>query len=182
MKGVVFTHAGAEAKVVDNLEKPSPGPDQLLVKSVWVAINPVDAFMSAYGVLVLDWPLVLGVDTGGVVVEVGKDASPKYGFKAGDEVFGCTRIGSPGYAAGQEYFLMDARVALPKPKNISLVEAATLGVGSETACAGLFEGLNIALPDPKNLPGPRDEWAIIPEAQAASAERQFSLPGRADTK
>ncbi len=41
MKGVIFANAGAEAKVVDDLEKPSPGPDQLLVKSVWVALNPV---------------------------------------------------------------------------------------------------------------------------------------------
>lgn len=41
MKGVVFTNPGAEAKVVDDLQKPSPGPGQLLVKSVWMAINPV---------------------------------------------------------------------------------------------------------------------------------------------
>ncbi len=41
MKGVVFAHQGAEAKVGDDLEKPSPGPDQLLVKSIYVAINPV---------------------------------------------------------------------------------------------------------------------------------------------
>lgn len=117
--------------------------------------------MSAYGLLVVDWPLVLGVDAGGIVVEVGKDASTKYGFNAGDEVFGCTRLGSLGYSAGQEYFLMDAGVTLPKPKNISLVEAATLGVASETACMGLFEGIQIPVPDPKNLPGPQDEWVII---------------------
>jgi NADPH:quinone reductase-like Zn-dependent oxidoreductase len=41
MKGVVFEKQGAEPKVVDNLEKPKPGPDQILVKSLWAAINPV---------------------------------------------------------------------------------------------------------------------------------------------
>ena len=41
MKGVVYTAAGAEGKVVDNLEKPVPAPDQVLVKSIWTAINPV---------------------------------------------------------------------------------------------------------------------------------------------
>ena len=41
MKGVVFEEQGAEPKVVENLEKPSPGPDQILVKSLWTAINPV---------------------------------------------------------------------------------------------------------------------------------------------
>jgi NADPH:quinone reductase-like Zn-dependent oxidoreductase len=41
MKGVIFEKQGAEPKVVDDLEKPSPGPEQLLVKSIWTAINPV---------------------------------------------------------------------------------------------------------------------------------------------
>lgn len=117
--------------------------------------------MAVYGLLVVEWPLVLGVDAGGIVVEAGKEATSKYGLKPGDEVFGCTRLGSPGYACGQEYFLMDARVTISKPKDISLVQAATLGVASETACLGLFDGLHIPLPDPKNLPGARDEWIIV---------------------
>jgi len=41
MKGVIFANQGAEPKVVDTLERPIPGPDQLLVKSIFVAINPV---------------------------------------------------------------------------------------------------------------------------------------------
>ncbi|KIX93685.1 uncharacterized protein Z520_10591 [Fonsecaea multimorphosa CBS 102226] len=161
MKGVIFAKVGAEPKIVEDLQKPSPGPDQLLVKSIWVAINPVDSFMAGYGLLVVGWPLVLGVDAAGIVLEAGSEAASKYGFKAGDHVFGCTRLGVPGYAAGQEYFLMDASVTIPKPKNISLLEAVTLGVGSETACLALFDGLDVPLPDPKNLPGPRDEWIII---------------------
>ncbi|KIW10195.1 hypothetical protein PV08_11156 [Exophiala spinifera] len=161
MKGVIFANQGADPKVVDTLERPKPGPDQLLVKSVFVAINPVDSFMSEYGLLVVSWPLVLGVDTGGIVVEAGEQAQTKYGFKAGDEVFGCTRLGSTNYAAGQEYFLMDARVTMHKPKNISLVQAATLGVAAETAFLGLIDGLKIPLPDPQNLPTAHDDWVIV---------------------
>lgn len=41
MKGVTFADQGAEPKVVETLERPTPGPDQLLVKSIYVAINPV---------------------------------------------------------------------------------------------------------------------------------------------
>ncbi|KIW96823.1 uncharacterized protein Z519_02214 [Cladophialophora bantiana CBS 173.52] len=161
MKGVVFANVGAEPKIVDDLQRPSPGPDQLLVKSIWMAVNPVDNFMAAYGVLVVDWPLVLGVDAAGIVVEAGSEAASKYGFKAGDPVFGCTRLGILEYSAGQEYFLMDAPVTIRKPENISLVEAVTLGVGSETACLALFGGLDVPLPDPKSLPGPQDEWIVI---------------------
>lgn len=57
--------------------------------------------MQAYGLLVKTWPIVLGCDTAGVVVEAGDDASAK--FKPGSEVCGCTRLGHPGYSTFQEY-------------------------------------------------------------------------------
>lgn len=41
MKGVIFEAAGAEPKVVDTLTKPTPDPGQVLVKSLWTAMNPV---------------------------------------------------------------------------------------------------------------------------------------------
>jgi len=66
-----------------------------------------------------------------------------------------------GYNGAQEYFLFDAAVTFKKPDNISLVEAVTLGVASETACLGLFEGLQLPLPDPANLPELKEEWIII---------------------
>ena len=122
---------------------------------------PSDNYMASYGLLVVGWPLGLGVDGSGVVVEAGSEAKSKYGFKIGDAVFGCTRLGSLGYNGAQEYFLFDAAVTIPKPDNISLVEAATLGVSSETASLGLFDGLKLALPDPRNLPTAKDEWVIV---------------------
>lgn len=117
--------------------------------------------MSTTGVVVRDWPLVVGIDAAGVVVEVGKAVSAKYNIKSGDHVFGCTRLGSLGYSTGQEYFLMDAAVAIPKPKSISLAEAATLGVAAETGCLAMFRGLQVKLPDPTNLPEEKDEWIVI---------------------
>ncbi len=41
MKGVTFEKAGASAQVVDDLEVPEPSADQILVKSIYAAINPV---------------------------------------------------------------------------------------------------------------------------------------------
>ena len=43
MKGVSLKTAGAAFEVVDRIEKPKPGPDQILVKSIATAINPVYA-------------------------------------------------------------------------------------------------------------------------------------------
>ncbi len=41
MKGVIVEKPQAAFKIVDDLEKPEPGPDQILVKSLYTAINPV---------------------------------------------------------------------------------------------------------------------------------------------
>jgi len=159
MKGVSVAEAQGAFKIVDDLEKPEPGPDQILVKSLFTAINPVDGFMQGTGLLVLSWPWVIGCDAAGVVVKAGGKASAT--FKEGDEVCGCTRLGSPGYSTCQEYFLMDAPLTIPKPKNITIEQAATLGVGTETACLGLLNGLHIDLPDPKALPEAKDEWVVV---------------------
>lgn len=53
------------------------------------------------GLLVSSFPIVLGCDASGVVVEVGKEAESF--FKVGDRVCGCTRLGDPGYGTFQEY-------------------------------------------------------------------------------
>ena len=41
MKGVLLDKVGGEFKIVDDLDVPTPGPGQVLVKSLVVGINPV---------------------------------------------------------------------------------------------------------------------------------------------
>lgn len=113
------------------------------------------------GLLVDEFPVVLGVDASGVVVEAGSEAESKYNLRPGIYVCGCTRLGLKPYAAGQEYFLMDAQVTIPKPQNIDIVQAATLGVGIETASIAVFDGLKVEVPNPDQLPEQRDEWVIV---------------------
>jgi NADPH:quinone reductase-like Zn-dependent oxidoreductase len=116
--------------------------------------------MSQYGILVLEWPFVLGCDASGVVVEAGEKAEKEYGFKAGDYVCGCTRLGTKAYSTCQEYLLMDAAITIPKPKNISLVQAATLGVGVQTAALAIFDGLKIERPTSGSV-AEKDEWVLV---------------------
>ena len=117
--------------------------------------------MASYGMLVLGWPLILGVDAGGVVVSSGANAQTKYNLKAGTHVFGCTRCGAREYATCQEYYLMDAALTVPKPDNISIAESATLGGGTYTASLALFHGLKIPLPDTTALPEPESKDEVI---------------------
>lgn len=50
--------------------------------------------MQSTGLLVSSWPIVLGCDASGTVVEIGEGVKK---FAVGDGVFGCTRLGVPGY-------------------------------------------------------------------------------------
>lgn len=60
--------------------------------------------MANTGKLVVDWPFVMGCDAAGVVVKAGTNALGPLGlFKVGDEVLGCTRLGSKGFSTCQEY-------------------------------------------------------------------------------
>jgi NADPH:quinone reductase-like Zn-dependent oxidoreductase len=157
MKGLTVAKIGAPYEVQNDIKKPVPGKGQILVKSIFTGINPVETYMQSSGLLVEEWPIVLGCDASGVVVEVGDDVTK---FKQGDYVFGCTRLGVPGYCTFQEYFLMDEHLAFLKPKNITAEEAATLGVGLDTAGLGLLSGMGLELPPP----GAKlsvDEWIII---------------------
>jgi NADPH:quinone reductase-like Zn-dependent oxidoreductase len=56
--------------------------------------------MQGTGIMVTSWPIVLGCDASGSVVEVGEGVTK---FATGDGVFGCTRLGVPGYSTFQEY-------------------------------------------------------------------------------
>lgn len=163
MKAVIVEHAGAPAEVRHNIDVPEPNDTQVLVKCIYTAIHPVDAFMADMGLLVESWPLIPGCDAAGVIVKVGKDAESALGgkFKVGDEICGCTRLGQRGYGAWQEYFLMDAVVAIPKPASVSFVQACTIGAGILTAFEGVFNALKIPLLDPDNLPEAKDEWVLV---------------------
>jgi NADPH:quinone reductase-like Zn-dependent oxidoreductase len=105
MRAVIVPSMGAPAQVASDIEIPEPSDTQILVKTIYTAINPVDAFLSDMGLLVESWPLVPGVDAAGIVVKVGQNAESVLGgkYKEGDEVFGLTRLGVKGHGAWQEY-------------------------------------------------------------------------------
>ena len=175
MKGVIVEGVGAPYKVVDNLEVPQPGEHQVLVKSIATAINPVyvsskhlcakyspcssDTYMSATGMLINSFPIVLGCDSSGIVVKTG----PKATLKEGQRVCGCTRLGHAGYSTFQEYFLVDDRFPTLPPSSLSFNEAATIGVGTETACINLLQGIKLPLPDDPASPlkTGEQEWVVV---------------------
>ena len=127
--------------------------------------------MQSSGLLVKSFPIVLGCDSSGIVVKAG----PRSSLKKGDRVCGCTRLGFPGYSTFQEYFLMDDRFAIVPPSKLSYNEAATIGVGCQTACIGLLQGIKLALPDDPASPlkTGEKEWLVV--LGGAGSVGQYSI-------
>ncbi|CCL98621.1 uncharacterized protein FIBRA_00623 [Fibroporia radiculosa] len=63
---------------------PNPGPGELLIKVYSASLNPVDWGIKEYDVYVKEYPVVLGMDMAGTVVELGEGVST---FKKGDRVY-----------------------------------------------------------------------------------------------
>ncbi|KFZ04629.1 hypothetical protein V502_10006, partial [Pseudogymnoascus sp. VKM F-4520 (FW-2644)] len=126
MKAIILDKVGGTFTLTNTLTKPTPSRSQILVKSLVTSLNPIEGIQQATGMLVQSWPIVLGCDASGIVVETGEDVKK---FKKGDRVSGTTRLGTSGYGTFQEYFLMDEPLAFKTPGNISDEQAATIGSG-----------------------------------------------------
>ncbi len=128
-------YGGPEVLKVEEIEKPVPNDNQVLVKVRANSVNPLD--LTIRGPLLLR-PLFglrkpkdtrLGVDYAGTVEAVGKNVT---NFKPGDEVFG----GKNGALAEYICVLADRAVVL-KPSNMTFEQAAAVPVAAITALQGL---------------------------------------------
>src|SRR3954452_19378130 len=144
MKAVLYCDYGLANVKLEDVEKPSPTDNQLLVRVRAASVNPYDwhfiegtpYIMRVMGVgLRKPKDIRLGVDYSGVVEAVGKNVTR---FKPGDEVFG----GRGGAFAEYVCVRADRGVAL-KPANISFEEAAGMNIAGLTALQSLRDKAKI---------------------------------------
>ncbi|WP_229598755.1 NADP-dependent oxidoreductase [Runella limosa] len=83
-------------------------------------------------------PFVLGHDVAGIVTKVGPKANK---FKVGDEVY--ARPADFHIGTFAEYIAVDERDLAPKPKNLTMEEAASIPLVGLTAWQALVEKMNI---------------------------------------
>jgi len=119
----------AEALKAEQLERPVPGPGQILIKVAAAGVNRPDLLQRlGFYPPPPGAPTTLGLEVAGEVVEgAGR-------WKAGDKV--CALLGGGGYA---EYAVVDARHALPIPGDLDLIHAAALPETVFTVFANVFE-------------------------------------------
>lgn len=144
-KAYVFTRfGGPETEALADVDRPRPGPGQLLVAVRAAGVNPVDwkqrTGYARAGGGARELPAVFGNEVAGVVAEVGEDVT---GFAVGDEVFGNPVAG--GYA---EYAVLPVTVTAHKPAGLSFTDAAALPVAAATAYDGIVQ---LALPEGATL-------------------------------
>ncbi|WP_431970631.1 NADPH:quinone oxidoreductase family protein [Nocardia sp. bgisy134] len=117
---------------LDTVERPEPGPRQVLVRVTGAAANFPDVLMCR-GLYQVRPPLPFtpGVEVCGLVVAVGSDVA---GIALGDRVIGGTALPHGGFA---EFALMDAAQTFPAPPALDDAEAAALYIGYQTGWFGL---------------------------------------------
>lgn len=74
--------AGKPFRVAD-APMPKAKADHIVIQNKAIAINPVDWKIQDSGIFIQKWPIVLGCDVAGEVVEVGSDVKA---FKVGERV------------------------------------------------------------------------------------------------
>ena len=138
MKAIVYRNYGSpDVLKCEEIEKPTAGDDEVLIKIRAASVNPLDwRLMRGKPLFVrlaiggLRKPKLTrpGRDVAGQVEAVGRNVTQ---FKPGDEVFGACRGAFAEYVCA-----IEDKLAL-KPANISFEDAAAVPVAALTALQGL---------------------------------------------
>jgi NADPH:quinone reductase-like Zn-dependent oxidoreductase len=134
MKAIVYRDSvSLDSLRLEQVDTPSPAPDEVLVSVRAAAVNILDwyLFRSVISRLLPGKRKTkrIGRDFAGVVDAVGANITR---FKRGDEVFGLARGAFAEYACASE------RMLAIKPTRITFEQAAGIGVAGLTALQGLL--------------------------------------------
>ena len=133
MKAIVYhEHGSSDVLKCEEIEKPVPRDDEVLIKVRAASVNPLDwRFMRGEPALFrifLRKPGRPGIDVAGEIEAVGANVTE---FKPGDEVFGACRGAFAEYGC-----VAPSKLAL-KPSNVTFEQAASVNVAGLTALQGL---------------------------------------------
>src|SRR5256884_3062898 len=139
MKAIVYRNYGSpDVLRLEEIEKPSAGDNEVLIKVRAASVNPLDLLFRGTSYMVrmitgLRRPkdTRLGVDVAGQVEAVGRNVTQ---FKPGDAVFGTCKGAFAEYACAPESALV------VKPDNVTFEQVASVPIAALTALQGLRLG------------------------------------------
>jgi NADPH:quinone reductase-like Zn-dependent oxidoreductase len=132
---VVHEYGGPEVLKLEDVPRPEPKENEVLVRVIGAGVNPVDALIRSgkyakfFGTTL---PLVPGYDIAGVVEKIGAKVTK---LKAGDAIYAYPMWGG-GYA---EYDVVAEGEATLKPKSLNYIEAASVPLVALTAWQALID-------------------------------------------
>lgn len=136
MKAIVLdSFGGPDVLTLRDVEQPTPGPGEVLVRVRATSVNPVDTKIRAnggsYG---LAPPVIPGYDVSGEIEAVGEGVDD---LEVGDEVFYTPELNARGAYA--EYHVARAEHVAFKPESLSHEEAAAIPLAACTAWQALID-------------------------------------------
>jgi NADPH:quinone reductase-like Zn-dependent oxidoreductase len=136
MKAIRIHEFGSpDVLAMEDVPRPRPGPDEVLIRVAAASVNPVDYKIRAgeFKPPGLNLPLTPGCDVSGVVEEIGARVTSLH---VGDEVYALLDRVHGGYA---EFALTGAANVVLKPQSIDHLHAAAVPLAAITAWQGLFD-------------------------------------------
>lgn len=136
MKAIrIHSYGGPEVLKFENVPRPVPNDDEVLIKVFAAGVNPVDwKIRRGYMKEMFQLPLILGWDVAGVIEEKGRQVT---NFAVGDEVY--TRPSLFRDGAYAEYIAVQASEVALKPETINYIQAAAVPLAGLTAWQSLFD-------------------------------------------
>lgn len=140
MKAVVAHEYGRpEVLKLEEITRPEPKEDELLVRVIASGVNPADP-LTLSGRFAKEWgthlPLIPGYEIAGIVEKTGATVTS---LKPGDAVYGYPTFGG-GWA---EYVAVKEWEVAPKPKSVNFAEAAAVPMGALTAWQALVDAAQL---------------------------------------
>lgn len=138
MKAVVLRAYGdVDQLSYEDLEKPKPGPGEVLVRVAAASVNPIDWKLRSGAMrpfFPLNFPAILGRDVAGEVEELGPKTT---GFEAGQRVMA---LANQTYA---EYVVVNASDLVPVPEALTFQQAAALPLVTLTGAQLIERGAKL---------------------------------------
>jgi NADPH2:quinone reductase len=123
------------------VEIPEIGVNEVLIKIIASAVNPVDAKIRGSGYFgKSSLPIILGYDAAGIIEKAGDGVTD---FKQGDEVYYTPKIMGNSLGTYAEYNSVEASIVAIKPKNLTFEESAAIPLAGGTAWDAVVRRLKI---------------------------------------
>jgi NADPH2:quinone reductase len=126
-------HGGPEQLLVEEVDRPVPGADEVLVKVRAASVNPVDTYFREGSYRPGGLPWVPGSDAAGVVVDAGEEVTD---LDPGSRVF-ATALGNDQPGTCAEYVAVPTDRLAVLPDTVDFAAAAAVGLVGVTAWRSL---------------------------------------------